>query len=194
MRTTQLNIKDISRVLRTLRRKNGLTQKLLGEKVGLSRSSISRIENGHKRLAEKELSTFLQKANFSKNEFTSLIDSIKSIRRFQKIEPQASTRLLSQPNLSKESIISLLKNYFKNKPIKKVYLFGSTARDEHAPLSDLDLYLSFLDKHKVTLFDLGKMRMEINELTGKEVDLVLSGSEYDFVKASLHKEKVLIHG
>ncbi|MEM6376953.1 MAG: nucleotidyltransferase domain-containing protein [Bacteroidota bacterium] len=194
MKITQLNIKDIGRVLRTLRRKNGLTQKALSEKVGLNRSSISRIENGHKQLTERELSTFLQKANYRQDQFISLIDAIKSIRSSQKMESQPN-RVLSTPlDLSKDKIVSLLKNYFKGKPIKEVYLFGSTARDEHTPLSDLDLYLSFLDKHKVTLFDLGKMRMEINELTGKEVDLVLSGSEHDFVKASLHNEKVLIHG
>lgn len=46
-------------------------------------------------------------------------------------------------------------DYFKDKPVKRVYLFGSYARGDADENSDVDLLVEYNDKEKtVSLFDI----------------------------------------
>jgi uncharacterized protein len=56
--------------------------------------------------------------------------------------------------------------------ISELALFGSVLRDDFSPKSDIDLLVSFDPKAKVSLFDLVRMQNELNEIFGREVDLV----------------------
>ena len=182
------------KILKLLRKQKGLSQKALGKRVFLSASTISRIERGLKMLNKKQLLQYLQDGAFNKEQFNSLLYSANQISHYSThIEKEEKTNRTTQ-ELSKNHILRILKNYFQNQPVQKVYLFGSVVRNEHTADSDIDLYLCYAENYPVTIFDLGKMRTEIHELTGKEVDLVLEGSEYEFVKESLNQEKILIHG
>lgn len=189
-----LNSVDVGKILRTIRKKRGLSQDKLGQRVSLSRSSISRIERGERALKSKELKKFLKDAAIDKTDYHSYVNSIqviKSAAENSSIDHNESTTIQCD---SQSNIIKLLKEYFNDKPLKKAYLFGSTARDEHTTVSDIDLYVSFLDEFKVTIFDVGRIRTELNELTGKKVDIVVAGSEYDFIKESLNEDRILIYG
>ncbi len=74
--------------------------------------------------------------------------------------------------LTTEQIKQTVSEYFKDKPVKKVYLFGSYARGEADENSDVDLLLEIADNAPVTYFTLADMcdRFE------RKVDIVTSGS------------------
>ena len=55
--------------------------------------------------------------------------------------------------------------------IKKVILFGSYARGEAAPESDIDLRVEY-EEGQLSLFQLSAFSEEVRELTGKSVDIV----------------------
>ena len=65
--------------------------------------------------------------------------------------------------LTRESIIQTLQTYFADKPVKRVWLFGSWARGEADAQSDVDVLVDWdyprLDPYKYFLYpdDLGKM-------------------------------------
>jgi predicted nucleotidyltransferase len=56
--------------------------------------------------------------------------------------------------------------------IQKVYLFGSYARDEARPSSDVDLLIE--PGPKMSLFDLSRLQSELEQKLGRKVDLVSS--------------------
>lgn len=56
--------------------------------------------------------------------------------------------------------------------IKELALFGSVLRDDFHPKSDVDLLVSFSPRAKVSLFDLVRMQNELEDIFGREVDLV----------------------
>lgn len=56
--------------------------------------------------------------------------------------------------------------------IAKAWLFGSVLRDDFRPTSDLDVMIEFSQDASWTLFDLSQMKFELQDLTGRGVDLL----------------------
>ena len=65
--------------------------------------------------------------------------------------------------------------YFATKPVVRAYLFGSYARGENGPDSDIDILVTFDKEARVSLFDHLGMIYELQDLLGKDVDLVTEG-------------------
>ena len=76
--------------------------------------------------------------------------------------------------------------------VKKVYLFGSYARGEANPGSDIDICI---EKGSIrTLFELSGFCQDLEEILGNKVDLVTtSGLSGDF-KEQVEKDMVIIYG
>ncbi|MEW6002939.1 MAG: nucleotidyltransferase family protein [Nitrospirota bacterium] len=51
-------------------------------------------------------------------------------------------------------------------------LFGSVLSKDFRPDSDIDVLVSFSEDAKWSLFDIARMQNELNEIFGREVDLV----------------------
>lgn len=68
-------------------------------------------------------------------------------------------------------------------------LFGSVARGESRPDSDVDLLVKFDEKRKTSLFDLVSIQNELEEKIGRKVDLVTKLNKYvePYVRADLIK-------
>lgn len=95
--------------------------------------------------------------------------------------------------MSSNEIISV-RDYFKTKPVIRVWLFGSHARGEETPNSDIDLLVVFDHDHAdIGLMEHAKMINELSEKLGKPVDIVEEGTLLPFAKQSAEKDKKLIY-
>ncbi|MDZ7699392.1 MAG: nucleotidyltransferase family protein [Deltaproteobacteria bacterium] len=56
--------------------------------------------------------------------------------------------------------------------IKELSLFGSVLRDDFLPDSDVDVLVRFDPEARRTLFDLVRMQDELQQILGRNVDLV----------------------
>jgi len=56
--------------------------------------------------------------------------------------------------------------------IKELSLFGSVLRDDFRPDSDVDVLVRFDPEARRTLFDLARMQDELQQILGRNVDLV----------------------
>jgi predicted nucleotidyltransferase len=56
--------------------------------------------------------------------------------------------------------------------VKELSLFGSSARGDFRPDSDVDILVDFLPDETPSLFDMVELREELKALFGREVDLV----------------------
>lgn len=75
--------------------------------------------------------------------------------------------------LTKENIKQVVQDYFKDKPVKKVYLFGSYARGDANADSDVDLIVDIDDTDKrMSLFDFIKLQLGIEKSLNKKVEMV----------------------
>ena len=56
--------------------------------------------------------------------------------------------------------------------VDELALFGSVLREDFRPDSDVDVLVQFLPEARHSLFDLARMQMELEEIFGRQVDLV----------------------
>lgn len=74
--------------------------------------------------------------------------------------------------LSKQQILDLIgvnQDRLHELAVKALFLFGSVARDEATPESDIDLLVEF--DHPVGLFARLKLQAYLEELLGRSIDL-----------------------
>jgi len=70
--------------------------------------------------------------------------------------------------------------------VANVRIFGSMARGEAGPDSDVDLLVE-LSKDR-TLFDLGELLMDLQDLLGRPVDIMTKESLHWYIKDQVLKE------
>ena len=66
-------------------------------------------------------------------------------------------------------------DYFKTQPVVKAWIFGSFARGEETPLSDVDLLVQYDDKARISLLKHCAILNDLEELFDRKVDLVEEG-------------------
>ncbi len=82
-------------------------------------------------------------------------------------------------------------DFFNTQPVKRAYLFGSYSRHEDTPESDIDILLE-LDK-SVTLFQLISIKLALEKLLNKKVDLLSSNGLSPRLRPFIENEKILIY-
>ncbi|WP_420461439.1 nucleotidyltransferase family protein [Neolewinella sp.] len=95
---------------------------------------------------------------------------------------------------TKEEIATILKEYFKDSKVDRAFLFGSYSRGTQSTVSDIDILISFDEAAKATIFDLVGIKLDLEDIFQRPVDLVQKGTEYDHVKESMEADKVLVYG
>ncbi len=96
--------------------------------------------------------------------------------------------------MTTQAMQKIIADYFKTQPVLKAWLFGSYARGEETPQSDVDiLFVPDYSGKPFTLFTMGGMYMDLKELLGKEVDLVVEGSLRPYAAETANRDKILIY-
>lgn len=90
-----------------------------------------------------------------------------------------------------EEIKHIVEPIAKTHNVGGIYLFGSYARGEATPVSDIDLRV---DKGKLKgLIELGALYADLEDSFGKKLDLLTTGSlDQDFL-SRITKEEVLLY-
>lgn len=87
--------------------------------------------------------------------------------------------------------ISSIKRYFASQPVQKAWLFGSFARGEQSDDSDVDILVQF--DGTVGLFKYASISSDLEELLGRNVDLVGNGTLFPWVRDEVERDKILIY-
>ncbi|SDG42763.1 hypothetical protein SAMN04487996_118165 [Dyadobacter soli] len=92
-----------------------------------------------------------------------------------------------------EQIIQKAAQFFRDKPVKRAYLFGSAARGERTAESDVDILVDLDYENGADFFAFIDMQEALTELLQTKVDLVSSNGLSSFIKPQIDQEKQLIY-
>lgn len=84
-------------------------------------------------------------------------------------------------------------DYFKTQPIQKAWIFGSFARGEETPLSDVDILVQFDDGGSVSLLKHAAMICELERILDRPVDIVPEKALRPRVRESINQDRKLIY-
>ena len=97
------------------------------------------------------------------------------------------------PTAEVVNMIPSMQRFFASQPVNRAYLFGSCSRGEQTKDSDVDIMVD-LDKSKpIGLFQYITMKLELEDLLHREVDLVERDELLPFAQESANRDKLLIY-
>ena len=88
--------------------------------------------------------------------------------------------------------LNQIKTFFADKPVKKIYLFGSYARGEADENSDVDLLIDWDYTQHIGL-NFVYWKEEIKELLNKKVDFVSADYISPYIIENVNNDKKLIY-
>ena len=86
-----------------------------------------------------------------------------------------------------------VRNYLSSLPVSKAWVFGSFARGEEKPESDLDLLIAYDKNAHISLLTIIRWKLDIEKIIGRDVDLVEDGYLKTFAAKTADQEKYLIY-
>ena len=98
---------------------------------------------------------------------------------------------MSELNMDQsEEIKNIIIDVLRKFGVKKASLFGSVVRGEATERSDVDLLIEF--KGRKTLLDLVRLKMKLEELLGRDVDVLTYNSINPLLKKKILDEQKMI--
>jgi predicted nucleotidyltransferase len=95
--------------------------------------------------------------------------------------------------MSRDEVLTTLRQHapeLQAKGILHLALFGSTARNEAGPKSDVDLMAEFDMSKKISLLDVCRFEYELADLLGVKVDLAQRNRMRRFIKESAEEDAI----
>lgn len=94
--------------------------------------------------------------------------------------------------MSTKAMQQTIADYFKTQPVTKAWLFGSFARGEETPLSDVDLLVQYAEGG-ISLLKHCAMICDLEKILNRPVDIVQEKTLRPRVRENVIKERKLIY-
>jgi uncharacterized protein len=95
--------------------------------------------------------------------------------------------------MDRDDVIATLRGHeseLRAAGVVRISLFGSTARGDSRPESDIDLLAAFDDTRRISLLDVVGIERQISRMLGRPVELVEEGTLKPRVKKNVEAEAV----
>ena len=144
-------------LLRKARRRTGLSQVELAMRAGVTQSVISAYESGHRQPAIPALAALVDAAGYEL-----VVDVRRQPRRLGRLSGPVGRRVRRR----RHDLIAAAAAH----GVRNLRVFGSVARGEDRPDSDVDLLADL--PPDLGLFELGRVEAELEAILGSRVDLI----------------------
>jgi predicted nucleotidyltransferase len=94
--------------------------------------------------------------------------------------------------MDRQDVINEIINYLTKSGVKKIAIFGSFARCQEGPASDIDILVEFKDS--VSLLGLVRLERELSERLDSRVDLLTPASISPYIMENIRDELEVIYG
>lgn len=89
-------------------------------------------------------------------------------------------------------MVSRIRDVLVTEPVRRAWLFGSYARGQESPHSDIDILVE-MAPNDLTMIGFLKIQTRLENATNRQVDLIEDRCLADFAKPTANKDKILIY-
>lgn len=189
--------------IRTLREEKELPLRTVAAYLDIDQAILSKIERGQRKASREQVVKLA--AYFKVKENDLLVAWLSDKLAFEVEDEEVALKALQvaeekviyslKPALNKKKAIDILKSFFKkDNRIKEAWLFGSFARGEATPSSDIDVMIHFNDQKKISLFDLADIMFRLEQQTQRKIDLVEKDCLQPFAYETAKNDLIKIYG
>ncbi len=86
-----------------------------------------------------------------------------------------------------------IREYCATQPIRRLSVFGSAARNELTPESDIDLLVEYMPDASVGLFAMSGHRLDLMDIVGRDVDLATPNSISPYIRQAVLDSAEIIY-
>lgn len=189
-------------MIRRLRVTKGEPLRVLAAYLKVDQAIMSKIERGHRRPTRKQVEKLAKYFKADKNE---MLVSWLSDRIVNEIEGESVARealkvaemkiVYGIPRkYDRKLIINRICQFLETDGrIRKAWVFGSFARGDDGPNSDIDMMVEEFDSANFSYFDLADIQYQLQKLLNRKVDLGFIGSIKVSASENVRSETVLIY-
>ncbi len=188
--------------IRELRQQKGAPLRKVASFLDIDQAILSKIENGKRIATRANVIKLEEYYGVEPGTLLVLWLSDKIVREVSDEEQAIEAIALAEKRIgyqfaepiTKAEIIKTIKEYFRNqKTVRKAWLFGSYAREDHDIDSDIDILVHVPDKKSFTLFDLAEIKYQLEKLIPAKVDVVMQGAINPEILKRITPELILIY-
>jgi uncharacterized protein len=107
------------------------------------------------------------------------------------LDPPLKLKHHDNRTMEREQVIATLRGHeleLRAAGVIRLSLFGSTARGDRRPDSDIDLLAAFDDTRRISILDVAGIERQISQLLGRSVELVEEGTLKPRVRKNVEAE------
>ena len=165
-------------------------------------SILSKKERGERPLSKDVVTKLAKIYKHDEDELTVLYLNQKIVNEVGEVDlalraiqvAEEQIKYLRQPSVNKELLLKNIRFFTKDGSVKKAWVLGSFATGNDMLNSDIDLMVTYSDNATRTLLDYADIKLKLNGITGKKIDLVEFGFIKPFALENIDKDKKLIYG
>jgi uncharacterized protein len=95
--------------------------------------------------------------------------------------------------MSRDDIIAILRRHeaeLRQMGVVRLSLFGSTARGESGPNSDIDIAATFDPAARLSLFDIAGIEARLSEILNRPVDLLQEPARKPYLRREIDRDRI----
>jgi len=203
-----MSTEKIDEKLRRLRQELGLPLRKVAAIIDVDVAILSKMERGERKLTKSIVEKLARLYHQDQDELMVLFLSQKIIDEVgeedlvlkammvaeEAIEYKTNRPQIKETDVEKKELTKKIQQYFQTQSlVSKAWLFGSFARGDDSPASDIDILIDVPSSKKFTLFDLAEVQEQVKKIANRNVDVVMLKGLRSEMKNRINKDMQLIY-
>lgn len=194
---------SLGETIRKLREDKELPLRTVAAYLDIDQAILSKVERGQRNASREQVVKLAEYYKIKESDLLvswlsdklvyEVADEDVALRALQVAEEKVNYR--STPKIEKMETINSIKKILKNDGrVSAAWLFGSLARGEEKPNSDVDIMVEMNSRTQYSMFDLLDIAHIIERKINRKVDLVEKGYLKDFAAKTIANDLIKIYG
>ncbi len=192
---------NLGKRVKSLRTAKAVPLRTVAAYLDIDQAILSKIERGHRKAGREQVLKLAAYFEIPENELLlawlsdKVLEAVADETLGLKAIQDAAAQLLEVPDLKpdRKKLFKQFRKALKKFPaVKNAWVFGSFARKEETPESDINLMIEPDTNQHFTLFDIAEIQQQLQQLAGRRVDVVMrSGLKPEMLEAVQKDLKLL---